>query len=73
MEDQKVLEKIAYCYYEKFKKMGFSEDKDRDWKYAINAMVHLQKPRDMANAWYRLHEDDYGEFRIFLDDDDEHQ
>ena len=64
----KILEKIAYCYSEKFKEMGRNPDPLRDWHYAEKALNHLLLAKDEHSEWWKRHEEDYGEFRKFLDD-----
>jgi len=68
MNEQKILEKIAYCYYEKFKSMGCDENRSRDWTYAVKALAHLKTPQSEGDWWWNFHEEQYGEFRIFLEE-----
>lgn len=67
INEQEVLQKIAYCYYEKFKDMGEEENHLRDWHYAEKALAHLKSPCDMEDFWWNFHEENYNEFRIFLE------
>lgn len=68
MNDQKILEKIAYAYHKKFQGFGQLDDRERDWRYATRALIHLKKPINWGDGWWRFHEDDYGEFRQLLEE-----
>jgi hypothetical protein len=68
MNMQGILEKIAYCYYLKFKALGQHEDDKRDFRCAEKALNHLLLPKNEGDYWWRFHEEDYNEFRKFVDD-----
>jgi len=66
LDDQKILEKIAYWYYEYFKREGRADDRDRDWRYAVRALIHLKEPINYRNYTWRSNEDDFGMLRPIL-------
>lgn len=68
MTDRQIIEKIAYCYYLKFKRFGQPEDRGGDWRYAERAYTHLISEPNPTDYWYDFHETDYGEFRKFLEE-----
>ena len=68
MDEQKVLEKIAYAYHEKFKSREQPDDGDRDWRCAVKTLIHLKRPINYSNYMWRMDEEDYGEFRRYLND-----
>ena len=67
MDVQEILRKIAFCYHKKFQELGKEDNEKRDWAMAERALNHLLLPSDEGNQFYRWHEEDFQEFRKFLE------
>ena len=68
MDTKRILEKIAFCYHEKYKTLGRIDDPVRDWHSAERALNHLLQSKNESDYWWRIHEEDYGEFRKFINE-----
>lgn len=59
MNEKELLDKMAYKHYQVCHDFGMRDDRDRDWGFAVSALLHFKSPKREWDWHWRSDEEDF--------------